>query len=124
MNSLYPKGGNAKTYRTWSRKGSCPGCKVRCGSKHQFNCKVQKSLLKQLGNLPEKYNEVRLRHGIEDDIVLSDGDMHLEDMTGNFWWLGFYKNNKRITFRITSKSKISVRVEEDGLKIKKVEQEE
>ena len=58
-----------------------------------------------------------------DDIVLFDGDLHLEDQTGNFWWLGFYKGNKRITFHITSKTKIKVEVIENDLKVKKVEQE-
>ena len=46
----------------------------------------------------KKYNEVRTRNGKEDDIVISNVDIHLEDMDGKNWWLGIYKGKKRTTF--------------------------
>ncbi len=70
----------------------------------------------------KKYNEVRTRNGKEDDIVISGVNIHLEDMDGKNWWLGVYKGNKRTTFRISSKSKIMVRIEEDELELKRIKQ--
>lgn len=70
----------------------------------------------------KKYNETRTRNSKEDDIVISDADIHLEDMDGKNWWLGVYKGNKRTTFRIRSKSKITVKTEENELGLKFIEQ--
>ena len=70
----------------------------------------------------KKYNEIRTRDGKEDDIVISNVDIHLEDMDGKNWWLGVYKGNKRTTFRIRSKSKITVETEDNELGSKLIEQ--
>ena len=69
----------------------------------------------------KKYNEVRLRKGRVDDVAIDE--LHLEDMTGDVWWIGIYRGNKRTTFYIESKSKITVTLIENGLKSKLVEQE-
>ena len=69
-----------------------------------------------------KYNEIRTRDGKEDDIVISGVDIHLEDMDGKNWWLGVYKGNKRTTFRISSKSEITVKTEANELDLKFIEQ--
>ena len=69
-----------------------------------------------------KYNEIRLRKGKLDDIAIDD--LHLEDMDGKNWWLGLYRGNKRISFWIRSKSKITVEIQENGLKSKIIEQEQ
>lgn len=58
-----------------------------------------------------------------DDIVISKGDMHLEDMEGKTWWLGFYKGSKRVTFWISSETEITVSMIENGLDLPMVEQE-
>lgn len=69
----------------------------------------------------KQFNEIRTRKGELDDIAIYD--MHLEDMTGNVWWLGYYRGNKRTTFNIRSKTKIKLEVIENELKSKMVEQE-
>lgn len=69
-----------------------------------------------------KYNEIRLRHGKVDDIVIDSVNIHLEDMTGKFWWLGVYNKKGRTTFHITSKSKITVEIIENGLESAVIEQ--
>jgi hypothetical protein len=62
----------------------------------------------------KKYNEIRLdEKGNFDDIAIYD--LHLEDMTGKAWWLGYYKGDKRICFWISSKTKITVTLAEHGL---------
>lgn len=43
-------------------------------------------------------------------------------MDGNNWWLGVYQGKKRATFWISSKSKITVRVEENELGLRLTEQ--
>ena len=64
-----------------------------------------------------KFNEIRLnKKGEFDDIAIDD--VHLEDMDGKSWWLGIYRGNKRISFWITSKSKIKVSLQANGLKTK------
>ena len=72
----------------------------------------------------KKYNEIRTRDSKEDDIVIDDVSVHLEDMDGKSWWLGLYRGKKRATFWISSKSKIDVRLEENELKLKFIEQNE
>lgn len=62
--------------------------------------------------MTKKINELRLRKGRLDDIVLSGGDLHLEDMTGKMWWLGFTKGKKRVSFYIRSKTKIEVTIQD------------
>lgn len=69
-----------------------------------------------------KKDEIRTRNGKVDDIVIDQVDIHLEDMDGNNWWLGVYQGKKRATFWISSKSKITVRVEENELGLKLTEQ--
>jgi hypothetical protein len=71
----------------------------------------------------EPRSEIRLRDGAPDDIVLDGGDLHLEDMDGKSWWLGFYRDGKRTTFRLRSKSKITVTVEENELGAALIEQD-
>lgn len=58
----------------------------------------------------------------EDDIVIDDVNIHLEDMDGKNWWLGIYKDKKRATFWIRSKSKITVKLDENELGLKLIEQ--
>ena len=70
----------------------------------------------------KKYNEVRTRNGKADDIVIDGVNIHLEDMDGKNWWLGVYRGKKRATFWISSKSKISVRAEENELDLRVTEQ--
>ena len=69
------------------------------------------------------YSEIRLRNGVPDDIVLDGGDLHLEDMDGKSWWLGFYRDGKRTTFRLHSKTKIAVTLEENELEAALIEQD-
>ena len=69
----------------------------------------------------KKYREIRLRHGKFDDIAI--GDLHLERMDTNVWWLGYYQGKKRVSFFIQSKSKINVILGDDELNCKLVEQE-
>jgi hypothetical protein len=69
------------------------------------------------------YNELRTRHGKLDDIVVSEGDMQLEQMDELTWWLGFYKGKKRITFWIHASAPVAVTLIEDDLHLKRVEQE-
>ena len=71
----------------------------------------------------KKYNEVRLRFGAVDDIAIDEGDLHFEQMTDNSWWLGFYQGDKRITFWIHSETSIQVKLNENGIKAKLIEQE-
>lgn len=77
---------------------------------------------KWYNELMKKYNEVRARNGKADDIVIDGVNIHLEDMDGRNWWLGVYRGEKRATFWISSKSKITVRVEENELGLKSIEQ--
>ncbi len=65
--------------------------------------------------------EIRLRKGKLDDIAIHA--LHLEDMDGKNWWLGIYRNGKRTTFWIRSKTRITVEVQEDELNCKLIEQE-
>ena len=54
--------------------------------------------------------------GAPDDIVVDCETMHLERMDDNFWWLGCYRDNKRITFYINqTETGIEVTVVEDDL---------
>lgn len=72
--------------------------------------------------------EIRLRHGKADDIVLSNVDVHLEQMDNKVWWLGVYSPGaklKRNTFWIRyEKGQIIVHPDENGLKAKVLEQED
>src|SRR4051812_45546990 len=70
----------------------------------------------------KKWNEIRTRQRRLDDIVLDNGDLHLEDMQGNLWWLGFYRGDKRTSFSIRSKSEITVEMQDNDLKASLVEQ--
>ncbi len=70
----------------------------------------------------KKYKEVRTRDGKEDDIVISGVDVHLEDMDGKNWWMGIYDGKKRTTFWISSKSRITVKLEENELGLELKEQ--
>lgn len=67
-----------------------------------------------------KYNEIRLNEkGNLDDIAIFN--VHLERMDDKFWWLGIYRDGKklkRVTFHITSKSKIEVHLIENELNTK------
>ena len=64
-----------------------------------------------------KLNEIRLDNkGNFDDIVIDD--VHLENMDDKSWWLGIYRGNKRISFWISSKSKIKVSLQENEIKTK------
>ena len=45
---IFPKTRNAKHFKNWSRKGTCPACGVGTGSKHQEGCAVQAELLRRL----------------------------------------------------------------------------
>ena len=70
-----------------------------------------------------KFNEIRLnKKGEFDDIAIDN--LHLEDMDGKTWWLGLYRKNKRICFWLSSKSKIKVTLQENGLKTKIVQYKE
>ena len=58
-----------------------------------------------------RYNEIRLNEdGSLDDIVFSDGDMHLEQMDKNVWSLLFYRKRKVICFDIRAKTPVTVEV--------------
>lgn len=70
----------------------------------------------------KRYNEIRTRNGQEDDIVVSEADIHLEDMDGKNWWMGVYKGDKRATFWMSSQSKITVRTDENDLNLPFIEQ--
>lgn len=70
----------------------------------------------------KKYNEIRHANGKPDDIVLDGGDMHLEDMDGKVWWLGFYRGKKRTSFILRSKSEITVEIQDNDLKAKLVDE--
>lgn len=73
----------------------------------------------------KKYFEIRTRKGRLDDLVFDDVDIHLEDMNGKTWWLGVYKKgtSKRLAFRIKSKSKITLQIQEQDLPVTWIEQE-
>ena len=66
-----------------------------------------------------KSNEIRLdEKGNLDDIVIDE--VHLEDMNGKCWWLAVYRGKKRTAFWIESKSKITVRLQDNELGTKVV----
>lgn len=75
-----------------------------------------------------KYNEIRLDESKSFDDIAID-NLHLEDMNGKNWWLGIYREVKdkrfkkgikymRTSFFITSKSKITVSLQDNQLNTK------
>jgi len=70
--------------------------------------------------MKKKWNEIRLdEQGDEDDIVIDCDSIHLERMDHNCWWLGVYKDNKRVAFNIIATQEgIMTELVENGLKTK------
>lgn len=50
-----------------------------------------------------------------DEIVISNVDLHIEQMGKKFWWMGIYKGDKRIAINIYSKKAITLYIDENEL---------
>jgi hypothetical protein len=64
----------------------------------------------------KRWRAIRLdAHGQVDDVAISGGLFRMERMDAHLWWVAVYRGDKRVTFWLRARGRITADLGEDGI---------